>query len=256
MTDVSAPPASVVAALQLKPFYGKYVDARGLAVLSSVRASDYALGEAAFLIDRMLAGRDDLRTALIRGRVRCAVMAAVERTTDIPEHADLTPREYWNRRARGLGATAARPAVSCGEENLLGFPGDPYQGENILIHEFAHTIHEMGLRVIDPTFDGRLTAAYKGARSLGLFEGFYAATNAGEYWAEGVQSYFDCNGNHGPNRRVIATREDLLGYDPSLVALIAGVFPDRKWRYTPVKNRLRESHLRGYDPATAARFRW
>jgi alpha-glucosidase len=30
-------------------------------------------------------------------------MAYSERTVDIPEHRDMKPAAYWNRRARGLG---------------------------------------------------------------------------------------------------------------------------------------------------------
>jgi hypothetical protein len=84
-------------------------------------------------------------------KTRFTVMAHDEWTTDVPEHSDLRPPEYWDRRARGLGATRSRPSVSCGEENLLAMKGDPYSTENILIHEFAHAIHEMGLSTVDPT---------------------------------------------------------------------------------------------------------
>jgi hypothetical protein len=109
----------------------------------------------------MLAGREDLRQAIIRNKIRVAIMAPTELTTDIPEHSDLTPKDYWDRRARGLGATKIRPATSCGEENLLCYPGDPYFGESILIHEFAHTIHEIALAEVDPSFDARLKRAYE-----------------------------------------------------------------------------------------------
>ena len=40
----------------------------------------------------------------------------------------MTPKAYWDKRARGLGATPERPAVSCGEENLLNLQGDWYPG--------------------------------------------------------------------------------------------------------------------------------
>ena len=59
-------------------------------------------------------------------------------------------------RARGLGGRI----TSCGEENLLNLPGDRYRRENILIHEFAHAIHEMGLNHIDERFDGRLRKCF------------------------------------------------------------------------------------------------
>ena len=92
----------------------------------------------------------------IKNRVRMAVMAPTELTTDIPEHSDLKPKEYWDRRARGLGPTRRRPAVSSAEENLLNLRGDRYRKENILVHEFAHAIHEMALNTVDPKFDARL----------------------------------------------------------------------------------------------------
>src|SRR5262249_44228483 len=149
---LTAPPAD----WKLDPFYNKHVSVHGFPVVGSAKVSDFAVREAAFLIDNMLAKRPDILAALVKNKVRCAVMAYSERTTDIPEHSDLKDPVYWNRRARGLGPTRIRPAVSCAEENLLCFPGDPYVGENILIHEFAHAIHLMGLNSIEKTFDKKL----------------------------------------------------------------------------------------------------
>ena len=97
-------------------------------------------------------------------------MAYNEMTTDIPEHSDLHPDFYWDRRARGLGATASRPSTSCGEENLLNFDGDPYLTENILIHEFSHAIHQMGLSRVDPDFDNRLKSLYEASMEKGVME--------------------------------------------------------------------------------------
>jgi hypothetical protein len=253
--DVIPPPASVVAALQLAPFYQKYVDANGVAVLGSARASNYSLREAAYLTGHLLAGRDNLKAAIVAARVRVAVIARAEHTTDIPEYADLTPAKYWNRRTRGMQATPDRPVLSAGEENLLGFRGDPYHGECCLIHELAHAVHEIALPVVDRSFDSRLRSCYDRSLGQGRWKGYYAARDPAEYWAEGVQSYFDANGNPGgPQHPPIATREALIAYDPLLAALIASVFPDRSWRYTPVARRLNDPHLRGYDPAQSARF--
>ena len=112
---------------------------------------------------------------------------------DIPEHSDLKPSQYWDYRARGLGATFARPAVTCGEENLLGIKGDPYAKENILIHEFAHALHQMALIQLNPNFQKRIEACYKNAITEKIWEGTYASTNENEYWAEGVQSWFNTN---------------------------------------------------------------
>jgi hypothetical protein len=237
-------------------FYEKHVSVRGFPVLASQQVSDFALYEAAYLIDRMLAARPDVLQALIDSRVRLAVMACSERTTDIPEHSDLEPADYWNRRARGLGATRRRPAVSCGEENLLGYRGDPYSRENILVHEFAHTVHQMGVNRLDRSFDGRLRQAYQSALEQGLWKGTYAASNPSEYWAEGVQSWFDTNRASDGQHNHVDTREELKEYDPALAALIAEVFGDSPWRYVPPARRSEPGHLAGYDLAQSPRFAW
>ena len=253
---VGPPPEEVRRDFKLDAFYKKCVVAGGFPIVASERVSDYALLEAAYLIDKMLAGRDDLRQALVRNRIRLAIMAPTEFTTDMPEHRDLKPAQYWNKRARGLGASRIRPAVSCGEENLLEYPGDPYRGENILIHEFSHAIHGIALREVDKTFNARLTAAYNEAMRQGLWKGTYAATNPSEYWAEGVQSWFDCNRRNDPQHNDIATREKLKEYDPRLAALLAEVIKDNAWRYTPPSRRKEPGHLAGFDRTKAPRFVW
>jgi hypothetical protein len=62
-----------------------------------------------------------------------------------------------------------------------------------------------------------------------------AGSNAGEFWAEVAQSYFDCNRvnnwNHGP----IGTREQLKVYDPETYELVRATFnlsPAQDWRYS------------------------
>jgi len=75
------------------------------------------------------------------------IMARTEVTTDIPEHAHLAndPDTDWNQRARSLGGTPNNPITTAGEENLLCLTEDRYRGENILVHEFAHGIHLIGI---------------------------------------------------------------------------------------------------------------
>ena len=213
--------------LNLDPFYQKYVDLDGLPILSSAKVSDAGLLEAAHLIRQMLAERTDILKALVRNRVRFVVMAPAEMTTDVPEQRNMTPKEYWDRRARGLGGRI----TSCGEENLLNLKGDRYRNENILVHEFSHAIHRFGIGSIDPTFDTRLRDIYKGAIDKGLWKGTYAATNHSEYWAEAVQSYFDCNAPAGGVHNDVNTREKLQKYDPAVFELIDDTFKKPKWRY-------------------------
>lgn len=242
----------------LDPFYQKCLMLGELPIVGSSNVSDYAIKEAAWIISHMLNGRKDIIQALADNRVRVAVMAWNEFTTDIPEHRHLTPRQYWDRRARGLGATRRAPAISCAEENLLCFPGDPYSTENILIHEFAHTIHQMALSVLDPTFDKRLRAAYEHAKASNLWPNTYAITNRDEYWAEAVQCWFDNNRENDRSHCHVNTRAELIEYDPNLAKLCQEIFGQGPWRYRKPMDRdpADRAHLAGYDPNTAPRFQW
>ena len=255
-TGVTAPPKNVAESLDLDPFYKKYVSAGGIAVISSDKVSDYAVLEAAYLINHMLDGRDDICKAMVANKARMVVMGIDEFTTDIPEHSKLKPRGFWDKRARGLGGMPRRPATSCGEENLLRYKGDPYISENILIHEFAHAIHHMGLNFVDKTFDKRLEKTYADAMKKGLWKGKYAAGNRAEYWAEAVQSWFDTNRKPDHDHNHVDTRKELKEYDPPLAKLVSEVFGDKPWKYVRPSERKEPGHLKGYDRSKAPTFSW
>lgn len=250
------PPTEIVEKFGLAPFYEKCTMVGTLPIVSSAAVDDRAHLEAAYLIRRMLEHRVELIDAVGDSNTRFVIMSPQDMTTDVPEHSDLTPKGYWDKRARGLGATDIRPAVSCGEENLLQFEGDPYSTENILIHEFAHAVHEMGLRSVDPTFDRRLADTYNAAMEEGLWDGTYASTNRMEYWAEGVQSWFDTNRSNDNQHNDIDTRTELKQYDPRFAALLEEVFGDGDWRYVGALQRVGQDHLAGWDPTESPRFAW
>jgi alpha-glucosidase len=231
-------PAALRQALRLSAFYQKYLDAQGLPVLSSDKVSDAALQEAAEIANAMLGMRDDIRRALIRNRLRIAVMAPTEVTTDIPEHSDLD--HLWDRRARGLGATKLKPVSSGAEENLL-ISAATATHQSIIIHEFAHTIHRLGLNSIDPDFDLRLQDAYRHAMGSGLWAKTYSTASHGEYWADAVQAYFNAAAANDGLHNDIDTREKLAAYDPELFALIDQAFAKTPWRYLPYELRHRRS---------------
>jgi hypothetical protein len=251
-------PPEVKQQFKLDDFYQKHLDARGLPIVSSGKVRDEALREAAWILDQVLAGRDDIRQALAKNGVRLVVMAHNEYTTDIPEHAGLKPKDYWDRRARGLGPSPDAPAVSCGEENLLCFPGDHYAKENILIHEFAHAIHQMGLNTVDPTFEQRLKQAYGRALGLGRWKGAYAASNPAEYWAEGVQNWFGNNRENDASHNHVNTRAEMEEHDPELAALCREVFGERSWTYQKPADRdeAGRAHLKNLKPDEAPDFKW
>ena len=247
-------------------FYTQRVDAHGYPIVASARVNPYALKEAVYLVDQMLAKRPDVRDAMIRSGSRLCILAWDEFTTDQPEFAwlgkgrmpeqpTLSGREYWDSRARGLGGSETDPFCSCGEENLLCYPGDPYSTESILIHEFAHNMHLRGLLNVDPTFDSRLKATYDASMKAGLWRGKYASVNHHEYFAEGVQSWFDNNRENDHDHNHVNTRDELIEYDPGLAAMCREVFGDTVLKYTKPQTRV-TGHLDGWDPATSPKFEW
>jgi len=241
--------------LGLDPFYTKYIDADGYPIVASEKVDDYALKEAAYLVNRMLRARPDVRKAMIQSGSRLIVMAHNEFTTDLPEQRNMKPKDFWDARARGLGGSETDAICSCGEENLLAFQGDPYSSENLLIHEFAHNMHLRGLIRVDMTFDSRLQDCYKKAMKEGLWKGKYASVNLMEYFAEGVQSWFNNNREPDHDHNHVNTRAELFEYDPCLAAICKEVFGDEEISYTKPLERLSD-HMSGYDPSKAPKFVW
>lgn len=252
--EIVSVPESARRDWKLDPFYQKYAAVGALPVVGSTNVSDAALKEAAYLIQHMLVARDDIIRTLAEQRVKIVVMAHNEYTTDLPEQRNMRPKVYWDSRARGLGGRTCSGA----EENLLCFPGDPYSRENILIHEFSHVIHGQALRRLDPTFNRRLQAAFTNAMQRGLWRGTYSAVNAGEYWAESAQDWFDAGCAKDALHNEVHTRAQLKEYDPGVAVLCAEAFGDRPWIYQkPLERPAAErAHLADFDLAHAPRFHW
>ncbi|HEX6937809.1 MAG TPA: hypothetical protein VF158_00245 [Longimicrobiales bacterium] len=246
---VTRPPEAVIRRFDLDTtFYAKYADATGIPILASARVPDEALVVARDIVNHMLAARPDLRADVIVRGGRVGVMAVTEMTTDIPEQRDwkkpayddprltdrereryyqpggiasMTDREYWNRRARGMGGTF----TTCAEENILGYPGTRYFGENILVHEFSHSIMT-SVRRVDPALYAELEAAYAEARAKGMYGRHYAMNTLAEYWAEGTQWWFGSNYPATFDGQRVWTPEEFQRYDPKLYGILARVYPD------------------------------
>ena len=230
-------------------FYKKYVDAVGIPIIASAHVPDKGLLIARDVVSVMLSGRADIRREMIARRFRVGVMATSESTTDIPEQrewkkpgpedprltrgeranydkpggiASQTDKEYWDRRARGMGGVY----TTCAEENILGYPGTRYYGENILVHEFSHGIMS-AIRTVDAPLYAEIQSAYKAAMAEGKYTGHYAETTPAEYWAEGTQWWFWSNYEWTDAKRGarLQTPDDLKAYDPALYAIFERVYP-------------------------------
>ncbi len=213
-------------------FYQKYIETEGLYVTSSGKVSDEALLKACDIISLMLAKRPDVKAHMVKKGCHVMIIGKDEETCDLPEFAHICNCEdsikYWNWRARGFGgAPEDEFSSSCGEENLLALPQDKYVGENILIHEFAHLIHTVGIVGVEPDFNERLEALRQNAIRKGLWEKTYAVSNKEEYFAECVQSFFNCNRYAEPANGVhnwVNRRTKLKTYDPDMYRLLQEYF--------------------------------
>ena len=213
-------------------FYQKYIETEGLYVTSSGKVSDEALLKACDIISLMLAKRPDVKAHMVKKGCHVMIIGKDEETCDLPEFAHICNCEdsikYWNWRARGFGgAPEDEFSSSCGEENLLALPQDKYVGENILIHEFAHLVHTVGIVGVEPDFNERLEALRQNAIRKGLWEKTYAVSNKEEYFAECVQSFFNCNRYAEPANGVhnwVNRRTKLKAYDPDMYRLLQEYF--------------------------------
>lgn len=212
-------------------FYTKYVDVNGIPLISSWRVPDSAIVAAhrtLYAMTSML--KPEIVQAMKKANARVAIMARYEGTTDLPEHHYLVNDTSlnWDLRARGLGGTIEEPLTSCAEENVLAYQIDKYHAEDILIHEFSHAIHCIGIIQVDTAFNKRLNALYKKAMKSGILDNTYRSSTKEEYFAEGVQDWFNVNaevprtdGKHN----WCNTREELQEFDPELYQLISEYFP-------------------------------
>jgi hypothetical protein len=229
---LSGAAAAQVAAISDDGFYKKELDASGIKVRSSEKTADQALIAAAATIAKMTKRRDVLAN-LVKAKVQVAVIARTEVTTDIPEHRFLKGTKTkdgrdWDTGTRGLGGTVEVPTTSAAEENLLKLPEDSYAGEDILTHEFGHSVYTMGItaderRAVEAAF----TAAQK-TKAWGEPEGAsrsYAMESVDEYFAEGSQSFYGVAQSDKPSiNNGVSNREKMKEADPALERILAAIY--------------------------------
>jgi hypothetical protein len=225
---ITAPPSF----LNLNSFYKKYLNASGIPIISSDKVPDLALYNAQRVVNKMVTFRSDVLLKLIENNFRVAIIATTEVITDTPENSDLYtafPGTDWNKNRGLTGSYPLRPITVSSEENALCSVSDPYSNEDILIHETAHGIHLNGIRLVDITIDAELQQAFNDAKDKGLWINTYAGSNYIEYFAEGVQDWFNVNAEAIPTNGVhnqINTRDELKNYDLTLYNIIKRYFTD------------------------------
>ncbi len=77
----------------------------------------------------------------------------------------------------------------------------------------------------------------------------YAAKNRAEYWAEGVQCWYNTNRTMDHDHNHIHTRKQLIQYDPPLARLCRDVLGESDWRFVSPRQRAGKGHLKDFNPA-------
>ncbi|PNW85651.1 hypothetical protein CHLRE_03g196500v5 [Chlamydomonas reinhardtii] len=220
---------------QPKPEWGEYMkrgDALGIEIWSYACVDVRAIRIAEHIVDRMLAAAPvDVVRRLVAGGAVVAIIARCQVTTDIPAHAFMRWAEGGrdtDTTTRGLGGTEESPTTSCGEENLLMEDDKFYPSENILVHEFGHTVMNIGLTSEDR---GKIKKLYDAAYAAGVYDkSAYIMENEDEYWAEGTQAWFNATIRTDVTAGV-NTREKLRARDPGLATMMVRAYGDGTWRY-------------------------
>jgi dipeptidyl aminopeptidase/acylaminoacyl peptidase len=251
--SVIQPPAQ----FHVDPYYTKFTFAREFPVLGSDKVADEALLAANDTVRKMFAYRHDLLKALIADGARLVVLGRAEKLSDLPELRGARDRDDFDP-VRYLDYTPGLKLMVVPEENVLGLPGDPFAGRCLVVGVFARAVHQVaGLRPVDPDFarrrgkqqyelrvkrldvefDRALEKLYEQAAGKGMWRGTASARSRAEYWAAGVEAYFDAAGDGQPPDladRPITTREALKAYDPELFALVDETMAYKghvDWRY-------------------------
>lgn len=227
-------------------FYSKYLNANGIPILGSENVQDEALKRVRHTIINMLAKRPDVLCQMIMNNARVAIVADEEETSDLPEYADVDDKEYFNKRGRGYGGTLEEPLATVGEENVMRVGTNPssdissrpdyWNGYDVIVHEFSHSIHLVGLRRTDKDFQDKLLRLYQKAKSNPMWMDQYALTNEEEYFAEASQRWFNAVedlSNLEGLKQAIYTREQLKIHDREMYDLLKTIYNDNNWKPLP-----------------------
>jgi len=221
-------PADVRAEYELDAFYTRYASADGTPIVATDKPVDESISRACRVVLDLSSEHPMARERMRSDHIYFIMMAKTEKTVQTPEYRS---RGDLDARARGFGNN---PGL-CAEENVMceGRPADRWGGESICVHEYSHVMHLYVWNRVAPMFDQKVNAAYTNAvRTMRLYGNTYAASNAVEYFAEGVQNWYNTNlqsprGEAGDGvHNHINTRAELKEYDPMLYDLLATVLPD------------------------------
>ncbi|MGI6755727.1 MAG: hypothetical protein ACOX4F_06950 [Atopobiaceae bacterium] len=266
--DLDDNPADYERTYQLayNPHYTSFLRSKsGILIKGSKVIQPYSLNIAASIVDIMLEKRPEIAQKLIERGCEIAVYGLLYDAYDVPEHR----MGYWvaTRPVAGFGGDDEVPTTSISEANLIrlrsGRYATAYPHEMVLVHEFGHAVHLVGINFLDDqTLAQQVRDTYKHALDTGLWHDSYAISNYEEYFATLSTIWFDVmqegvDGKWDGIRGPVNTRDELEEYDPQGYELMAAVYPEKRlprpWRWNKDNYDI-SGKPRSYDLDT--KFNW
>jgi len=251
--------AAVPQAFATQSFKKKYVTRGGgvtssdpgnsIEVAATQLVSEVGHRKGAVIVARMLANiNDDVWNNMVRRRVRVGIFSRHEALSVYPEYQDLADTPSCRGKCTGscrrtctfdgrkwdtvAGAGGVRAAIL--ESNILCDRYDPYRkGNNILAHEFIHSIHMNGL---PSNKNSELNSAFQNAKQRRIWDlKSYAMATVYEYFAEAGGVWFGVNHNRSSGGMDLCSaemscRSRLKSRDPKLYALLYYTFSPKDER--------------------------
>jgi hypothetical protein len=203
----------------------------GIEFLGSSKVSLAAVNRAQYIVKQMLRNLPKVQEGMRNNSFKVEIIGKGQVLSDLPDYAALKGQVTRDGRSfdTGTRGVGGHDKSSIGEENLLCLKQQPYFAEDILVHEFSHSIESY----LDAYTVASIETAYKNALTRDLYpKGIYMVRDQGEYWAEGTQSWFgatvrtDVNG--GYNRA-----EKLKAHDPMLAEILEKVYGSTNVDHSP-----------------------
>ena len=178
--------------LELEPFFQKYLEVGGVAVVAPSEVPDGKMSQAGEIIAGVLTNRADLLETLAAAGARIEYFG------------------YWSEAGSEPDGWVAHVSVN-----------DPDCGD--FLQEFAHLIRQaLEVQSDGQAFMSRLESVYQAALDAGLWQGSLAATHVEAYWAATVKYWFW----ETLPPSLAAEHPMLPDYDAEVTSLIEDVFGD------------------------------
>ncbi len=201
-------------------YYTQFENAGGIKIKAPACVDRRALSRAKSIMERMFAGAPNLHKRLADQGIEIVIFGRNQQLTDLPETTHLKGKlDSTGDRYDEIEGMSSLNRAFVSENNLLGLPADKFPRESVLTHEVGHLVMRAGLEVTD---QHRIFGAFLQAMLNDSWEGKYAATDPGEYFAELTQSFFGVNDPVDHNGGSVLQQHDSDGF-----SLVAAAYSDR-----------------------------